>query len=283
MRDWIKTVLPAVIRYTVGVGLGVGRALKTTGTHGLVLIVFVAGCTSSIYGWQVRTESTNMASSFSLASLHQEPIVLFSAITPPGLHGNEIMVASELGLVFRKLAPDWKVVSAQEAASHINRQGLATAYARMRVEYEQSDILNQDLLRQIGGVTGARYVFQPRVSAFTQTMTHRWSIPLFSVRLVETRSSTMRVSLQLWDVKTGELLWASVAEGTMQNEALSQDPVYFQDIARAAMGSLAMDFMNQRTASRYTPVNVFLNNLIRDFIPREEPSDKENLSHAVKQ
>lgn len=123
----------------------------------------------------------------------------------------------------------------------------------MRVEYEQSDILNRDLLRKIGGTTGARNVFQPRVSAFTQTMTHRWLIPLFSLRLVETRSSIIRLSLQLWDVETGELLWASVAEGTMQNEALSQDPVYFQDIARAAMGSLAMDFLNQRTASRYTP------------------------------
>lgn len=93
----------------------------------------------------------------------------------------------------------------------------------------------------------------------------------------------MRLSLQLWDVETGELLWASVAEGAMQNEALSQDPVYFQDIARVAMGSLAMDFLNQRTASRYTPVNVFLNNLIRDFIPKEEPSDKEIPSVSVKQ
>ena len=283
MRDWTQTTLPAVIGRIVGVGLGMGRALHTAGACGLVLIVFVAGCTSSIYGWQVRTESTGMASSFSLASLQQEPIVLFSAVTPPGLRGNEVMLASELGLVFRKLAPDWKVVSAQEAASRINKQGLATEYARMRVEYEHSDILNRDLLRKIGGATGARYVFQPRVSAFTQTMTHRWSIPIFSVRLVETRSSIMRLSLQLWDVETGELLWASVAEGTMQNEALSQDPVYFQDIARAAMGSLAMDFLNQRTASRYTPVNVLLNDLIRDLIPKEEPSDKEIPDNSVKQ
>jgi len=207
--------------------------------------------------------------------------VVFGRHTPD-LYGNALILASELGLVFRKLAPGWKVVSAQEAASRINKRGLATEYARMRVEYEQSDILNRDLLRKIGGATGARYVFQPRVSAFTQTMTHRWSIPLFSVRLVETRSSIMRLSLQLWDVETGELLWVSVAEGTMQNEALSQDPVYFEDIARAAMGSLAMDFLNQRTASRYTPVNVFLNNLICDFIPKEEPSDKESLSNSVK-
>lgn len=133
-----------------------GRALKTAGARGLVLIVFVAGCTSSIYGWQVRTESTNMASSFSLASLQQEPIVLFSAVTPTGLHGNEVMLASELGLVFRKLAPGLKVVPAQEAASRINKQRLATEYARMRIEYEQSDILNRDLLRKIGGATGAR-------------------------------------------------------------------------------------------------------------------------------
>ena len=48
----------------------------------------------------------------------------------------------------------------------------------------------------------------------------------------------------------------------MQNEALSEDPIYFEDIAQVALGSMLSDFMNRKTASRYTPVNAFLNNLV---------------------
>jgi hypothetical protein len=52
----------------------------------------------------------------------------------------------------------------------------------------------------------------------------------------QTRSSVMRLALQLWDAETGELIWSSLAEATMQKEGVSQDPVYLQDIARVTLG-----------------------------------------------
>ena len=79
----------------------------------------------------------------------------------------------------------------------------------------------------------------------------------------------MRISLQLWDAETGDLVWVSVAETTMSNEAVSQDPVYFQDIAVATLGSMMVDFMNERTASEYTPLNKFLDALLYDTKPKD--------------
>ena len=46
-------------------------------------------------------------------------------------------------------------------------------------------------------------------------MTDRWMFPGLNVRLLQTRSSIMRISLQLWDAETGDLVWVSVAETTM--------------------------------------------------------------------
>ena len=34
------------------------------------------------------------------------------------------------------------------------------------------------------------------------------------------------------------MVWASTAETTMQNEAVSQDPVYMEDVARATLGGM---------------------------------------------
>ena len=63
--------------------------------------------------------------------------------------------------------------------------------------------------------------------------------------------------------ETGELLWASIAEGTMQSEAVSKDPVYFEDAARVALGSIIADFLTRKTASTYTPLNKIVDQLIQ--------------------
>lgn len=95
-------------------------------------------------------------------------------------------------------------------------------------------------------------------------MTDRWQFPGLQLWLVRVRSSLIRLSLQLWDAETGELVWASVAEGAMWNEAVSQEPVFLEEIAKASLGSMISDLFNQRTMSKYTPVNQFLMDLLKE-------------------
>lgn len=235
----------------------------------IIFIIVSSGCTGSIYDWRVRTNSTPMTPSFRPANLTQQAVAVFPAITMPGLRGNEFALGHYLGYILQKGAPDWKVVIELETSSRINRKGLATDFARMRNDYDQTSIFDADTLRKIGAAVNARYIFQPRLIAFSQIMTDRWMFPGLNVRLLQTRSSIMRISLQLWDAETGDLLWISLAETTMSNEAVSQDPVYFQDIAVATLGSMMVDFMKERTASEYTPLNKFLDALLYETKPKE--------------
>ena len=245
--------------------------MKSAASVGLLLCVFVlSGCASSIYGWQVRTSSTPFSSSVEPAVFQQEPVALLLAVTSPGLRGNEVALAHYLQEILHKVTPEWKVVSPQETVARINGGGLAAEYMRMRAGHEESNIFDRDLLRRIGVEIGARYVFQLRMAAFTQSMTDRWKFPALDIRLTQTRSSDMRLVLQLWDAKTGELVWSSAAETSMQNEAVSQDPVYLEDIARATLGGMMADFLNRRTASKYTPVNKVLDDLIKEAMPQEQ-------------
>ena len=248
----------------------VWRMTRTRAHISLVLIIALAtGCSSSIYGWQVRTNSAEFAPSFDPGRLTQEPVAVFGALTMPGLRGNEVGLDFMLAQVLHKVAPQIQVISPQRSMSKINEQGLASEYTQMRADAEQSHILSRESLKKLGAAMGVRYVFQPRLAAFTQTMYDRWTFPGFGVLLVQVRTSNLRISLQLWNTETGELLWASRAEGTMQSEAVSKDPVYFEDAARVALGSIVSDFLNHKTASTYTTLDKLLDQLIQVPSPEE--------------
>lgn len=256
------------------------RYLACTG--GLFLLITLTGCSSSIYGWQVRTNSTELPPSFSPTTLEQGGVVVLPAITAPGLRGNEIGLNHYLSQVFRKIFPNWNVVHERDAITRINQQGLAESYTKLRNDYDQSNILDRDTLLKLRHAIDVRYVFQPRLEAFSQTMTDRWKFPALDLRISQTRSSIMRLSLQLWDGETGELLWSSLAETTMENEAISQDPVYLEDIARATFGSMVSDIIDRKRASKYTPINKFLDDLIKESIPEENPKEGEYIRPGEK-
>lgn len=111
----------------------------------LVLVLMVVpACASSIYGWQVRTNSTEVPPSFHPTYLEERPVALFPAITMPGLRGNEVGLGRYLGDILHKVVPNWKVVSEQETSTRINRVGLAAKMTVMRNDYEQSNILDQE-------------------------------------------------------------------------------------------------------------------------------------------
>jgi hypothetical protein len=237
----------------------------------LALVPVVTGCSSSLHGWQVQTVSTPRLPSFDHAVLEGQPVAIFGAPALIPLMGNEVGIETFLAEVLNRLAPSIKVVEPRETFTRINRQGLTGDYARMRSIAEQANILDHEPLRKLGVAVGARYIFQPRLMLFTQHMTDRWTFPVFGVRLSQTRATVMRLSLQLWDSETGALLWFSIAEGTMQGEAMSQDPVYFKDMVRVILGSIITDFVNGRTGTKYTPLYKLLDELIQTSPPEKEP------------
>ena len=194
----------------------------------------------------------------------------------PGLRGNEVALDYMLAEILHRVAPQMVIVRPHQSISQINQQGLTPEYTQMRTDAEQSHILNRDSLRKIGAAIGARFVFQPRLAAFTQIMYDRWTFPAIGVVISQTRQCDLRISVQLWDAKTGELLWASMAEGTMQSEAFAKDPVYLEDAMRVAMGSIVADFVNRKTASTYTPLNKIVDQLIQIPLPEAKSDERTN-------
>jgi hypothetical protein len=233
----------------------------------ILIVVLTAGCSSSIYGWHVRTDSSPPSQAFNRAVLTQEPVAIFGALVPPRLLGGETGLDTILAQVIKTVAPSFKGTQ-QTVASLINRNNLANEYTRMRNEALQSHLLDGGSLKKLGTAICTRYVFQPKLIEFMQIMKDRWELPPIALKVSRIRSSIMRLSLQLWDMQTGELLWTSLAEASLESEAVGQDPVYFEDIARVTMGSMIADFLNGETASSYGPLNDYIDQLIQ--IPQPE-------------
>jgi hypothetical protein len=238
-----------------------------------LLFLCALGCSGSLYNWQVRTTGTLVSPSFDQTPVAERPVAIFPGLSAPLLRGTEEALSHHLAKLLEQLAPNWRVVDEQATLTGINAQGLGREYIQMRRDAEDSHLLERESLRKIGAALGVHYVFQPRLVSYTQTMTQRWKVPGFELRIVETRSSLMRISLQLWDARSGELIWSSVAEAVLANEAISQDPVFLEDAARVTLGSLMSDFLNRRTASIYSPLNEALDNLVREAILEEQKSN----------
>ena len=225
----------------------------------LLLLVVSAGCSSSAYSWHVRTNSTSPAPAANKETLAQDPVAVLGAFSP-ALGGTELGVGAMLTQVLKKLVPQAKLIETRDVFTRISTKGATEDYIRLRADAGRGYVLSREPLQKVGAAIGARYVFQPYVVAFTQSLTNRWSF--MDVRLMQTRSSILRLSVQLWDAETGELLWASVAEAQVESEGVGQEPVYFEDAVRIALGSMIADFLAGKTSSTYDPLNKYINELV---------------------
>jgi hypothetical protein len=233
----------------------------------LVLIIFfVTGCASpSMKVWTIRTSSTPIPPSSDLAGIVKGTVALLPTLTPASLRESETGLGLYLGKAIKKIFPAWKVIEEQQMIDLINRHGLIGEYVRLRKGAEQSHILDRELLYEIGKRTGARYVFQPRLAYIFQGMTDRWRVPLVNVLILQTRSARIRLSLQLWDTMRGKLIWSSTAETAMESEAITQDPMFIEDMARPTFVGMLIDFRNKKTSSRYTRLDEFIGNFDGDM------------------
>jgi hypothetical protein len=112
--------------------------------------------------------------------------LIFPALSGPILRGSEVALSRHLAKILEKLIPAW-VVDEQTTLTKINSQGLGKDYLRIRRGAEDTHLLDRESLRIIGVALGVRYIFQPRLISFSQTMTLRWKGPGLEQRVAETR------------------------------------------------------------------------------------------------
>ena len=198
----------------------------------VLVVMLLSGCAVTS-----QSHTTNQA-----FATHMEPDVLATSgiafITPSSVTGQEEdkqALALSFTEVMKRLRPGLRIVPLPETLGAINRAGLAGDYKRMFEDYPLTGIFNRDTLQKVSHVTGARYLAQLKLGGFRQESKSRWG--MLGLRIVETKSASLRLYLQIWDGENGLIAWEGGQELTSAHESLWEDPISF----KTAVGQAAVE------------------------------------------
>ncbi len=188
------------------------------------------GCAGALKQWGAEISLVSQAADFDPAQLRAQSVGVLHAVVGFGLEGYSLQVSRSLSKTAASVLPHVRLVPPHTALSLINAQeGLARQYAQMIVGYGQSGILDRETLQRVGAALEAKYVLLPGMATFQQSISGRFSF--FGFRLLQTRISILRLTVQLWDTQAGRIAWESSGEATLAGEDVREFRIPFEEIA----------------------------------------------------
>lgn len=182
----------------------------------------LAGC-SPIYMWDISTNSTARPPSFDVGELSRQSVATVGLVASAGLSGHSTAMSHALVAALAEVSPPIRTIPAHEVANAVNDQGLATEYAELLSGFAKSGIMDRERLSRIGSALGFRYLLLPGLAQFDHTILDRFEIA--GVKVIRTRATVLRVWLQLWDTRTGHIVWESAGEVATASEVLRHDRI----------------------------------------------------------
>ncbi|MDD2915212.1 MAG: hypothetical protein PHP70_07830 [Gallionella sp.] len=186
-------------------------------------VMMLSGCAAI-----QQTHATTQALAINL-----DPQVLkatgIAFITPSSATGQEEdrqAVALAFTEALKLARPNLIIVPLPATLGAINRAGLASEYKQMFEDYRLTGIFNRETLLKISHATGARYLAQLKLGGFRQESKNRWG--MLGVRMVETKTTFLRLYLQIWDGENGSVAWEGAQELSSAQESLLEDAVPFK-------------------------------------------------------
>lgn len=160
-------------------------------------------------------------------------------ITPSSITGQEEdkqALALSFTEVLLKMRPDLNVITLPQTLSAVNRQALTREYRQMFEDYRLTGIFDREILQKVAKVTKTRYLAQLKLGAFRQESKNRFG--MMGIRVLETKTSTIRLFLQIWDSLDGSIAWEGAQESTVSHESLAEEYVSMKSIVQEAARDL---------------------------------------------
>jgi hypothetical protein len=197
-------------------------ARRVSGPFVVVAAVFLIGCTP-LYMWDINTTSTARPPSFDVGELAHQPVATPGLVAPAALQGFSTTLSHALVAALAAVSPPIRAIPAYEIANALNDQGLTTEYADLLAGFSRTGVMDRERLQRIGSALGFRYVLLPGLAQFEQVILDRFEIA--GVKVIRTRVTVLRVWLQLWDARTGHILWESAGDVATASEVVRHDRI----------------------------------------------------------
>jgi hypothetical protein len=215
----------------------------------LFAAALLAGCTP-LYVSDTHSTSTPRAQFFDVAELAREPVATLGVLTPAALQGFNPALSHALIAALSEASPPIRGIAAHETVNTLNEQGLAAEYGTLIAGFGRGGILERKPLQRIGSALSSRYVLLPGLAEFNQVIIDRLSI--YGWNFIQSRVTTLRLWLQLWDTQTGKILWESAGEVTVATKLLRSEQIVPLDaIAQKLWLRMIQDnLLEEKTGSR---------------------------------
>lgn len=167
-----------------------------------------------------------------------DAIALLTVMDGKGGQEQKTLLVDFVSESIKKRNPDAKVVPYWEGLNIINSEGYTADYAKMMTEYSTTGILNRRILGKFGEILGVTYFIQPKLTDFSQHQSTRFS--LLGLTLFKTHESQIKLYFEVWEAKTGRIVWVGSTEANMASENYASRPIPFEEIARYAVDNLVL-------------------------------------------
>jgi hypothetical protein len=171
-----------------------------------------AGCGAPLHLADDHVTSAARIKALDIRALTCEPVTTLGVVAPGGIQGLTPTIAHALTTTLSKTKPPVRAVPMPETLSRLADNGLAAEYGDLLAGFARTGMLERDRLKRIGGALGSRYVLQPGLAEFTQSLFDKFEF--WGIKIVRSRIATLRLWLQIWEAPTGHLLWERTGELT---------------------------------------------------------------------
>ena len=198
-----------------------------------------AGCGGPLHLADDHVTSAAQIKALDIRALTCEPVTTFGVVAPSGIQGLTPTIAHALTTSLSKTKPPIRVVPMPETLSRLADHGLAGEYGDIQAGFGRSGMLERDHLKRIGGALGSRYVLQPGLAEFSQSLFDKFEF--WGIKIVRTRIAILRLWLQIWEAPTGHLLWERTGELTTSVPVFQQDTTMSLDDMAQKLWALMLE------------------------------------------
>jgi len=201
-------------------------ALRSPCRHPVVLALLLALLPACTMLDQIVPTTRIHGISLQASDLETNGVAMITPSTVTGQEEDRQALALVFTNVLQERRPKIRVVPLADTLGEINRIGLADEYRKMFDDYRFTGIFKRETLKAIGEAAQARYLAQIKLADFRQDASGRLSV--LGLRLIQTKTSNIRLFLTIWDSSDGSIAWEGMQELNYSYETFREKPITFK-------------------------------------------------------
>lgn len=208
------------------------QKIFSSATLSLAFIVALSGCVAP----QIKATTQTLSFDLQQNDLQEGGIAFITSSSITGQEEDKQAMVMAFTEILKAEKPNLRVITLAQTLSAINKAGLSDSYKRMLENYHTTGLFEIRQLQEIARLANVRYIAHLKLSGFRQETKNR--LGLLGLRLIDTRSTDIRLFLQIWDSKEGSIAWEGAQELTFARDSIAEDTVTFRSSIEEAARQL---------------------------------------------